>query len=152
MKKFIKENWFKLGILFFLFVVAILISYYYLYLLPHNEQEQRMAALVKEQEQIRDALAKKEYNKTQLDKCLSDAEKSNAELWLTDCKNNIESLYNYCVNSGSFSDSECKSMVGMSSDRTIPLANCKVPPATASNLQDTLKNKKDDCFKEFPQN
>lgn len=157
MESWLKENWFKAGILIALFVVAY--SIYYTQVIKPNDEKN---ALVTE----------RAANKKSLDTCLSDADSSYSDNWYRECKSS-GALTNKCIDvheltyqqyltKYNLTENEYYLQRGITSTSTFAgvfdyvskmsdECSCRLPLANADRLNATLKDGKDACYKLYPQ-
>ncbi len=125
MKRFIKENWFKLGMMLILLLIGLSFGYYFVIFLPQKEMERKgllkHEQLIKEVER-QEAKQKEENSRVNLGTCLNDADKNYHETMINACQK-------YSGN----------------------ISNCTIPLYLAKQYKEDQKNAKDVCFKRFPQ-
>lgn len=129
MKNFIKENWFKLGILIILLLVLFVLSYYFIFFLPQKEQARLNHEKRVEIERIYNQglvdeyqASKEQQNKISLDICLENAD-NNYQV-------NFES---YCISEGR--GANCNSIKRYNNDTVLQIE----------------KEEKATCFLKYPQ-
>ncbi len=122
MGQFLKDNWFKLGILVVLIIIALSTAYYFVIFIPNNENakieqknreaEQKILLEEKQQADIKNSLAE----------CLDSAETNYVNDWNNACET-----------------------VGKEKD-------CTLIHITSERLDDARKTAIDNCYKRYPQN
>ncbi len=144
MDDFLKNNWFKIGILVGIFVLAYTV-YYSLVLQPANLESKRQAL---EAQQRFEQELKKESDKRSLDSCLAAARIDYDLNWANACKansNRIKTGYDNCMESG-LNSTSCRSIWGTPN----PSDNCSLPDAQAVTINGYLEKAKEDCYRRYP--
>jgi type II secretory pathway pseudopilin PulG len=130
MNTFIKDNWFKIGILVVLVIIALSTAYYFVIFVPQKEKarieqakQEQLSSQLKEQQDNKNT----QLNMTLLDDCLARAQNEHDD---------IDQLIYTKVNDGGFNDfpnaGEAIKMIASDADRK-------------------LQTDKDECFKKYPQ-
>ena len=160
---FLKENWFKVGVLLVLLVVSY--SFYHtLVIRPEQEKTERekvhLDATLKESEKIRAEGARREENKNNLESCLNDAQKSYSSGWIRECKSQgnlserCEALRLKTLDIGAAFKKYKEWYPKATFDDFSSFydeCSCRLPEYNADTLNGYLKNDKDLCFKKYPQ-
>src|SRR4051812_43664076 len=121
MKEFIEKNWFKLGI-----IIAVLILAYSIY----------YSLVVRPERQAMQAENLRIENQANLQSCLDIADTTYSINWSTACHKNAERIkagYSSCIKGSdgyAMTASDCRSIWGTPDDS----ANCSLPNATASTV------------------
>jgi hypothetical protein len=171
MNQFIKDNWFKLTIAACILVVALSIGYYFFVFVPQREQNivnRQQEEQVAKKAAAQEAAQKEKTNQSLLNFCLQAAEagytadwKANCEdvarinqNYINSCKQLNQKFYNECITGdiGKYDPTWCNRYLDNSSCNTSVdySANCSLPNARATALNDQLKDAKDECYKRFP--
>jgi phage-related tail fiber protein len=135
MKDFLKENWFKVGI-----IIAILLLAYSVY----------YALVVRPDKQATEQQQLKTENQNLLQTCLALADLNYSSNWATACQTNAQRVkdgYQNCVNQD-LGAANCRSVWGTPDDS----ANCSLPTTTAQNVNNYHDQDKADCYKQYPTN
>jgi len=131
MKEFLKENWFKLGIIIIILVLVFL-TYYSLVIRP---------------EQL------KVENQNMLQVCLDIADIDYASDWATACATNAKSVeagYDACLKGAdgyAMTATMCRNLLGTPDNS----ATCTLPTAMANQVNTYHTENKADCYKQHPQ-
>src|SRR5665811_2385494 len=152
MKYFIKENWFKIGILVCLMLGAFTI-YQSFVVLPKQASEKKELAEFLEKIELENKEGVKKIN---LDKCLADARANYNSNWMGSCKS-LGKLSNYCLkitgDNGFDSYLESVGATGTTSidslvsfNKAVDECSCSLPNVTATRWDDISKEEEDRCY------
>lgn len=167
-KNWLKENWFRAGILIAILVIAY--SFYnVLVVKPEREAKREEAAKI-------EAQLAEEQRKTKLKEdltsCIVTAESSYSSNWFGECKAR-SLLSQWCVENHDLdfkaylakqgiSEKEYKEQRGITDDNAFSTlldylkrnenCSCSLPLYIADRLNEGLKSDKDICYKQYPQN
>ena len=157
----LKENWFKVGILAVAFLISLSVAYYYVIFLPQKEQaridQQRQEQFAKE---FREQQAKEEAEQA-LNICIADAEERYSNQWYRECKSRGE-LTSRCISLNETTFAEYAEENNIPQDKRLSAfldfekekdeCSCRLPTAIANGVDDYRDGLKADCFKKYPQN
>ena len=138
-EKFIKENWFKVGILSAVLIFSFSV-YNYLVVRPKEEVLAKI-----EIAKIEDANAKTKQES--IDGCVRFAQLNYSLNWANTCKTNakrVEDGFKNCINSV-LSVSDCRGLWGYGDDSS----DCSLPTKNADYINQTLKDEKSDCYNKY---
>lgn len=175
MDNFLKENWFKVGILIAILIIAY--SFYHTLVvrpaiqIERKDAEQAKEEMAKEQARL-DEETKKEQSKLDLDNCIADASEQYSNNWFGECKarglasqwcieNNSLDFKSY-LSKQKITEKEYREQRGITGDNIFSAlsdyfkrkedCSCSLPLYIADRLNDGLKEDKDRCYKLYPQN
>ncbi len=151
---FLKANWFKIGVLVCLLLVAFTV-YQSFVVLPEKEANRKENADFLEQVRLENQEQEKQDN---LDACLADAQRVYDTNWLSSCRTQGK-LSSYCLNitdpDGGY---EAYLKVAATTTSIENLSNysaakvecsCTLPNVTATRWDDTLRSDEDRCYERF---
>ena len=164
------EQWFDLSkhfhliVLIFLGLIVLFIAYYFLYALPHFnqqkldlEREKQEQEVREKEEKIRIEQEREEEQKSQLDNCLSLAQYKYSLNWDSACKIHktvVDKAWKDCRSqifswqTDATNKEDCK--------RTAPDYNvddtgsCLLPTSRSSQVEKSLKDDKEECYRKYP--
>jgi hypothetical protein len=176
MRNWLKENWFRVGILVSILIVAYSV-YQVLVVRPDIERQEaataKFQADLAEIEQKSQQAIQKEQTKKELDSCLTDASTSYSNQWYRECKGS-GLLNNKCIDlhdlgyqqyldKYALTEEKYKQQRGITSTSTLAglfdyigryndECSCRLPLSLADRLDGQLKDDKNLCYKLNPQN
>lgn len=164
----LKENWFKAGILIAILIVAY--SFYQVLVVkPEREVKREEAAKIEAQLAEEQRKTKLE---TDLTNCLAGAKSNYSSNWFGECKAR-GLLSQWCIEAENLdfkeyltklgiSEEEYKKQRGIKDDNVLSVildyferkddCSCSLPLYIADRLDGGLKSDKDICYKQYPQN
>ncbi|OGD30802.1 hypothetical protein A3J02_01975 [Candidatus Azambacteria bacterium RIFCSPLOWO2_02_FULL_46_11] len=167
-KDWLKENWFKAGILISILIIAY--SFYHVLVVkPEREAKREEAAKIEAQlvEEQRKTKAKED-----LASCVTTAESNYSSIWFGECKAR-GLLSQWCIETENLDfqeyltklgipEEEYKKQRGITDDKAFSAildyferkedCSCSLPLAIADRKNESLKDAKDICYKQYPQN
>lgn len=179
MDTFIKDNWFKIGILMVFIIIALSIAYYFVIFIPRKEKnkieqerQEQVSEELKEQEAKENADRAKAEAKQNLDNCISNAETAYSNNWFGECKARglvskkcieiKETLFSDYLKKYDLTEEDYKQQRGITDTGALSAlldyikrqddCSCMLPTTIAKSLEDTMKDEKDLCLKMYPQN
>ena len=154
MKTFIKENWFRIGLLFCLLMIAYAV-YQSFVVIPREKAEKQEIATILETQRIEKEDREKQEN---LDTCLADAERIYSINWFSSCKT-LSKASSMCIN---IMDTESGYKNYLKSQATTTSisnliaymkakdnCSCSLPTATAERWDSSLKDEKNACYMRY---
>ncbi len=163
MKNWLKENWFKVGLLVVLLILGLSFAYYYIVFLPKKEQNRLAQEIQKQTLQESKEIKEREKTQSLLDECLADAETSYSDQWYGECKSQGK-ITSKCISLKEMTFNEYAKQNNIPDDGKERLdamfdffkqqneCSCRLPLANADRINGSLEKSKDECFKRYPQN
>lgn len=156
-KNWLKENWFKLGIL----AIGLMVAYFFWQVLvvqPRMEREERKTT---EFNQKLEEETRRTEAKSNLDQCVADADKKYSSNWNNSCKS-LGRLSERCeimlIDSPNIFDAFKKyqewhpGATFQEFSKAYDECSCLLPTTQATRWDDTLKEDKNTCYRLYPQN